>query len=337
MGHSILQQSRAAQLQNTLKINPVGNLGNQMFQLMLAHSLAEHIPNLTIVGYDMPEWGLTAPVIPIQFRGSLNLKGQYVHFDALVAVFKRQWVKAIEMSALGFRMAHYLPRRYYQDLFRSQTLCPIVKLPDDALLINIRGAEILANVHRDYGPMPIQFYKQLVKATGLTPVFMGQIAQDEYSLELRRGFPGAQFMHSQGAMQDFEIIRSAKNIVVSVSTFSWLAAWLSNAQTIHFPVRGIFNPLQRPDIDLLPLTDVRYTFYDFPTMEGAVNETINAVSGSETLDFPVVSINELMRRQSIALGRIRDRVAQYRSRLMLKALLHRIFGFTTEMMLALPK
>lgn len=33
---------------------------------------------------------------------------------------------------------------------------------------------------------------------------------------------------------------------------------------IYLPVSGIFNPAQRPDIDLLPLRDVRYRFFDFP-------------------------------------------------------------------------
>ena len=50
----------------------------------------------------------------------------------------------------------------------------------------------------------------------------------------------------------------------SVSTFSWLAAWLSEARRIVLPVSGLFHPVQSPDIDLLPLADPRYSFVLFP-------------------------------------------------------------------------
>ena len=49
-----------------------------------------------------------------------------------------------------------------------------------------------------------------------------------------------------------------------ISTFAWMAAWLSNASTIFLPVYGLFNPNQFPDHDLLPLGDRRYRFYEFP-------------------------------------------------------------------------
>ncbi|MCC6736670.1 MAG: hypothetical protein IT534_11175 [Bauldia sp.] len=51
-------------------------------------------------------------------------------------------------------------------------------------------------------------------------------------------------------------------MAVAVSTFSWLATWLSpRAETIALPVAGLFHPAARPDIDLLPIDDQRYRLY----------------------------------------------------------------------------
>ena len=32
------------------------------------------------------------------------------------------------------------------------------------------------------------------------------------------------------------------------------------------PLLGVFNPMQRPEVDLAPLHDERYTFYGFPRL-----------------------------------------------------------------------
>ena len=41
---------------------------------------------------------------------------------------------------------------------------------------------------------------------------------------------------------------------------------------MHLPVLGIFNPRQRPDVDLLPWSDKRYVFYDFPVRSWMATE-----------------------------------------------------------------
>jgi hypothetical protein len=71
-------------------------------------------------------------------------------------------------------------------------------------------------------------------------------------------------MPGSDPLSDFQTVRRAKNIVVCISTFVWLAAWLSNAKRIVLPVYGLYNPLQFPNHDLLPLGDDRYTYYEFP-------------------------------------------------------------------------
>jgi hypothetical protein len=69
----------------------------------------------------------------------------------------------------------------------------------------------------------------------------------------------------QDPLVDFETIRQSKNVVVGVSTYSWLAAWLSDsADNIYLTVNGLFNPMQASNVDLLPYGDARYKFFLFP-------------------------------------------------------------------------
>lgn len=251
-------------------IVPVGNLANQMLQLAFMDSLQQSLPALQIGGVDLPLWQIRHNLPPSPAAQRLRLFGQHVDRDLLQSLLQRGWLREFEFAALGFRMAH-LDRERALRLFPP---APTVSctLAADELLINVRGAETLDNVHADYGPLPVHYLRQLVETTGLRPVLMGQIGTDWYSGALRRAFPGCREIPSQGIREDFEIIRAAPHVAMSLSSFSWLACWLSNAQTIHMPVVGIFNPQQRPDIDLLPVEDARYRFYAFEVRRWSASE-----------------------------------------------------------------
>jgi hypothetical protein len=117
---------------------------------------------------------------------------------------------------------------------------------------------------------------------------MGQLERNVYSDHLREEFPKATFISSGGPEFDFETIRASSNIVPSVSTFAWTAAWLSNAERIFLPVTGFYNPMQEARIDLLPFSDPRYRFYLFP-----VNYAIQPLDIFRTHDAIVPYIREL--------------------------------------------
>jgi hypothetical protein len=132
------------------------------------------------------------------------------------------------------------------------------------LLISIRGGEVLEAPHPSYVLIPVSFYVQIVSETRLKPVFVGQLTPSPYLDELKAAFPSARYIDSQGVLADFQTIRKARNIVLSVSTFSWLAAWLSEAEQVIMPLSGLFNPMQSTDIDLAPVSDPRFRFFLFP-------------------------------------------------------------------------
>ncbi|WP_237954172.1 hypothetical protein [Acetobacter senegalensis] len=135
---------------------------------------------------------------------------------------------------------------------------------DDDIVINIRGGEILRAIHPHYTLLPIDFYEYIVNKTGKRPIFYGQLDASPYLDELKLRFPDALFVPSRGVAKDFDFIRRSQYIVPALSTFSWMAAWLSKAKRIFFPVAGVFSPMQHPSSMLLPLNDLRYEFYLFP-------------------------------------------------------------------------
>jgi hypothetical protein len=242
---------------------PRGNLGNQMLQLIYAISLQDQVPDLEIFGYDMPLWALSnlAPMGWPPLTPSLRLR--QTDGTGLAPLFLSGTLRRAKVRDIPLRCTQFSPPSRFHDVFPINPHSKPVTGPNE-LLINVRGAEILRSTHSDYGPIPVGWYCKLIAETGLSPVFLGQLGEDYYSDLLRRSFPNARFVASQGALADFDAIRLAEHIALSVSTFSWLAAWLSQAKTIHLPMLGIFNPVQRPDIWMLPTQDARYYLHRFP-------------------------------------------------------------------------
>jgi hypothetical protein len=305
-----------------MRIVPVGNLGNQMLQLMLALSLAERCPGLEVVGYDLPAWNLRKPERPGQVRDPVPLEGHLIDLELVRFLVGIGVLREIELLGYGFRMENYLPREAYQRTFARSGNPPEGEW-GDTLVINIRGAEVLGQGHPDMGPLPLAFYRQLIEVTGLRPLFMGQIGDDYYSRMLRRWFPDARFMPSRGPLADFETIRCAREIVVGVSTFSWLAAWLSDARTVHLPVLGIFNPRQRPDVDLLPWSDERYVFYEFPIRPWTATEHQVAQLTADHVSAPME--REAVRRSLVEARALTAGVMRWRRRqLLIRAVANRL-------------
>jgi hypothetical protein len=248
-----------------IKITPTGNIGNQMFQYMFAKMLHARVPDACVTGYSMDMWSLHSPADGPLPADTVTITGGHRHdVPHLIDHLSGGPDRLVDYGGYGQRLEYYGPARFMSGLFTPPESLDVPIFGDDCLLINVRGGEILRAIHGDYTPVPVSFYTKLINDTGLRPVFMGQIRDDFYSNALRSAFPDATFLTSMGPLADFETIRRATHVVISVSSFSWLAAWLSEAKTIHRPVLGFFHPVQRKDINLLPVDDPRYRFHQFP-------------------------------------------------------------------------
>lgn len=262
-----------------------GRLGNKMFQMMAAQRIARHVPGAIVTGHPLPEFGIDPPRLPRPAR-HVALQGHRPDVETAIRLLAGGEVEAVVTRALCCRMELIEPLETVRALFPSPGL-PVEGYGPDRLLINIRAPYVRrptdTRVHEGYRPLPLAHYERLIAETGLRPVFLGQLEDSAYTAALRARFPAAEFQPSRGPMVDFETIRASRHICVAVSTFSWLAAWLSQAETIHMPIAGIFHPGYRVDIDLLPVADPRYRFHFFPPApwQGLPSDLAEAVQGDE--------------------------------------------------------
>jgi hypothetical protein len=212
-----------------------GRLANLMIQYMVALKFVDLLPGCAISNIQIPAWKISHA--PIPSAGAV----------------------AVE------RMENFLPRERYQQVFVSP-FDAAMGYGSDYLVCPVRAEDILNTPNKEYVLTPVEFYSDIVAMTGLKPVFIGQTRANAYMDRIRAAFPQAIFREPQrNPLVDFETIRQSRNVVVSVSTYAWLAAWLSGSvENIYLAVSGLFNPMQKPQVDLLAFGDARFKFFLFP-------------------------------------------------------------------------
>lgn len=253
-------------------ISTMGALANQMIQFMIAVALAERAGAVRFSNVDLPVWGIRHPWIEGAFERTEIVTSDIVPLDRLARALSVGALDRVDIRTYGQRIENYPPVETCREVFRHQGPA-FAGAGEDELLVNVRQGDVLDARHPDYVLIPADFYAALAEWTGKRLVFMGQLEDSPYLMDLRRRFPAARFLPSRGPAADFERIRRSRHVVPCISTFSWLAAWLSDAATVHLPVLGLFHPFQNRRGNFLPLADARYRFHVFPihyAMPGAL-------------------------------------------------------------------
>lgn len=266
-----------------LQMEKGGNPGNAMFQYAYLKQLQSLLDDAELTGFQIPMFGLSSGRIELPGR-VLRIEGGHKHsLEQLTSLFRRRIYDSLAFAGFVQRLEFYPDRAAFASHFPCPDHLEFPRLSRAELLINVRGHEILTSLHPDYGPVPVAYYRRIAEQSGLEPVIMGQLGDDAYSEALRRSFAGCKFLPHVSPVIDFETIRHAVNIAASVSTFSWLAAWLSEtAEAVHMPLKGFMHPRQRSDVDLVPVGDARYQFYLFPVERWkATEEQLQALTSSE--------------------------------------------------------
>ncbi|MCM5555066.1 hypothetical protein [Pleomorphomonas sp. NRK KF1] len=298
-----------------------GRLGNQMMQLMVAKRLTEDLPNFEVFGYHMPEWRLSKPVIVGQPYVPLLVRGGAVSPDHVYRLCRSGLATSVMMRSITVDYRRFLSREDANALFRPLPEEDAPGFDDAHIVINIRGEDILFGKSADYGPIPLTYYRSIIEETGKTPVFMGQLFDDYYSNMIRAEFPDAIYVPHTTPIRDFQIIRNSQNIVVSLSTFSWLAAWMSDAKRIYMPLIGGWNPEQRPDGNLTPADDPRFVYDLFPIRKWKA--TPEQIAGLTTeSDFRRVTVAEIDALRDRASGKLLPKRLRKTTQLYLYLLMH---------------
>ncbi len=250
-----------------VSVNPIGQLANRMIQHMVALAIVARVPGARISRVHLPEWGIDEQAFPTLPLPMERIEGNVAPIDDIAERMRTGKTGTAEITGYVQNMSNFLPPSAYRHVFVSNI--NVDGFGPNELLISLRMLEILSGNFPPYVLIPISFYREVIEETGLEPVFFGQLSASPYLDELRATFPDAKFVNGSGVIRDFEAIRRSANILISVSTFAWCAAWLSEAKRIIMPLTGLFNPVYAQidcrGLNLIPRNDPRYEFYLFPT------------------------------------------------------------------------
>jgi hypothetical protein len=154
---------------------------------------------------------------------------------------------------------YYQDYRYYRGRrdFVSRLLKtpPPTRVPDpDDIVLNFRGTDL------SWAQMPPTYYCWILDKERFEKLWI--VTEDpghETVTGLLKRYPGE--VRSHGAIADFQFVRAARKILMSVSTFCWMAAWLSEADRIYFPLGSPYPLFEKAeDRRLIVFDDQRYVY-----------------------------------------------------------------------------
>ena len=237
-----------------------GRMANRMFQLMLGQELQRRAGCGRLVGYALPRWSIVGPPAQPILQPSLVLRGHVFDLDEIAYLLRTGTLRTVVIEGWGMRLPNFGPAAQYRALFPATP--EGYRAAEDELVIHVRTGDIVNLHHYLYCPLPFSFYERAIAESGLRPVFMGEIGGDAYSVALRQRFAGARFLEPQSVDADFNTIRTARHAALSVSSYAWMAAWLSETlATIRYPVFRMLDP-RNGETFLTPLDDPRYLYYE---------------------------------------------------------------------------
>ena len=262
---------RAAPVAPKIWILPLGNTANRALQYMTAEAMRVEYPEAVIENIQLAEWGRHAPVPrPAPARAAVTGHDRYrIDVPGLADCLRRGVVETVVLDSYTYNLDQFPPRAVAKGLLgETATGREARGFGPRELVCVVRADEILRGVHPDYLVLPPGYYRKLQERTGLDLVFYGQLGDDIYSQSLRDAFPRARFIPGRDPGYDFDVLRRSVHLALAISTFAWLAAWLSEAETIFLPVGGMFNPVQHPDLMFFPFDapEVQYVLLPYQKM-----------------------------------------------------------------------
>jgi len=255
-------------LNRMIKVRYQGRLGNLMYQYCLGRILAErHNLQLeadAIPGFPVTEEAVVGDVLsgaPIEFRG------HRIPFADLLATRPD---RPVFLKGNFERYEYYRDysadiRRWLEPESRNRQLAQETIGPDD-LVVHVRVGDLRAPVLRNLNRVtPFAYFRSILQRERWDRLHVvTEVASDPLPQQIASSFGG--IIHSGTAVEDFELLRAARRIVMSVSTFAWWGAWLSDAEVVYFPEHGGWNPWIRwgsammRDHDLHIPDDRRYRY-----------------------------------------------------------------------------
>lgn len=253
-----------------IKIEYHGQMGNRLFQYSLGRILSTELrfglQAEPIAGFNNTVSFGRRSVFCL-FRKPQKLTGHSIDLESILSE------KSHRLITLAGYFMRYEFYKNYKETIKKDWLFQAKRFQfgERDISIHIRGGDLwqvnsLKRVHGGYRALPFSFYRTVLAQRQWDNIYIvTEDPDDPMVLKLAEQFSAR--VQSSSAEDDFNFLMSSTNVVMSVSTFSWWAAWLSDAKTIFFPKSGLFDPSFRPDINLIPDDEPRYRFITIENQE----------------------------------------------------------------------
>ena len=261
-------------------VQGTGRFANQVIQAMAAQQIKEdlHLDELYLPG--IPDWGIEKSrnyklrqfqirfEIKSGYRKSVRLGGSGGEWPEAL---RDEEYKRVHLVGTGVHIKNLTRQREFAQNILSQEPqrdCCVENLQlksklKDFHLVHVRQGDIFQNYvlkRPDYHPLPIRFYESLASTSNKPLAFIGEVdANPDYISQLNLRCKSSIVVPPGCLHRDFNLLREAEMLTMAVSTFSWLASWISEKATVvNIPIAGFLNPVIRPDIDLTSQLSARY-------------------------------------------------------------------------------
>jgi hypothetical protein len=147
--------------------------------------------------------------------------------------------------------------KFLRSLFDHQTTG---RVNPPQTIIHLRAGDIWKSymnirrpIHPDYYPLPLEFYKNAKEyIMGPVEIVAEAGGPDWYLRSVNKIMTPSKLHLNRDLKQDFQDFLSCKRLGLSVSTLSWIASLIGDAEFIHYPKLGILDSAKRGDLLFSP-------------------------------------------------------------------------------------
>jgi hypothetical protein len=230
-----------------ISIDYVCGFANRLFQYSIANILSRHHGLYFLA---VPINGIPQSYLSIE---GLKLDGepQSVETPSDVRDILKQKIilRPLKINGLFQKASLYLNHRseIRDTWLKLDSSIPISELSIKCdLVIHVRRGDYLLH---NWGA-PFSFYLEAIESTTFRKMCI--VTDDPFDPFLKRFHKFKPSIVSSSLLSDFALLTQAKKLIISPSTFSWWAAFLSNASEIFFPIpqHGIWSQDFNHKVDL---------------------------------------------------------------------------------------
>lgn len=243
-----------------IEIQYSGRFGNQLFQYAIGRIISDQKKQKLIVSNsNSPQDNLLERFQQDHLQDDYSIKGEN---PMVVGGFRIDYDMIFnhdgKIILYGYFQDYenFLPYKdFVKSLYQFEKKTSLYD--DDLIGVHIR----LTDYFNFENSLEIEHYIKVIEQSGKRPVIYTDDPTSPDILEIKKHFNCS--VKSNSCWDDFVELSSYKNICISQSSYSWWAAWLSNAETIYYPLsskRYWQHSGNGNDINLIVTDEDRYIF-----------------------------------------------------------------------------